>query len=795
MPLSEQSRTRLAVVATTFALPILYFHRASFTDEIFIARDILRVYYPLKKYWMERVSQLQFPDWYPYNALGQPYPGMLISGTFHPANLLYLVLPLGTALKFITLLSYVAALGGTYLFARLWGQGRGAALLAGVTYALGGYMVGISNNLLYLMAAATFPWALWGAERFLREPSAGRAAAAALPLCLVLLSGDPQSFALCNGLVVALVLLRPDRSSMRQLAPRAGLLIALGVLLSAVQILPVLGIREDARAPAPTLELATDFSLHPLRLLELALGPLFLDPNTATPASSALADEVFRSGMGSFWVNSVHMGLPALLLLGTALWVYRREPLTWKVSGLALLILVLSLGRVLPLYGWLYRWVPFWSSFRYPEKVLPYFLFLCALGAGAGLQLLRREPTVSRRLGQVSLVLALGCGLLAWGEWGPRLFSDGVIGTLWEKANPVVLEMLHGNFLFATVAAVITLGVMGGVLLRVHEPVPRAAALVALQAAILYVANEDTYQVTYSDVLEQPTSMVNVILNGEPETGAGRPRVYGAVEDLEPHGVPEGLRGIDIASLNMAAGLEPDTPALWHLESATSYLPAVSRRYSGLAGSIESLNLLLGRVAGLFHVRYITVGAREYAKAQGNRDVIVAEDPRLQAVMLRNPRTLPRAYLATPVCEPDEASARARILSRHFQPGRQVVLECPPGTRGDEAPNAPGGPGQVRFIRYAPEDVELEVEALQPTVLVLNDAYYTGWSATVDGQPAPILPANVAVRGVRLSAGNHRVTFTYRTPGLRLGALISLITLGVLGLAVFAERARRNSKP
>jgi uncharacterized membrane protein YfhO len=80
-------------------------------------------------------------------------------------------------------------------------------------------------------------------------------------------------------------------------------------------------------------------------------------------------------------------------------------------------------------------------------------------------------------------------------------------------------------------------------------------------------------------------------------------------------------------------------------------------------------------------------------------------------------------------------------------------------------------------------------------VLVLNDAYYTGWSAAVDGQPVPLLPANVAVRGVRLPAGNHRVTFTYRTPGLRLGALISLVTLGVLGLAVFAERARRNSKP
>ena len=197
MPLSQQARTRLAVVAAAVALPLLYFHRAAFTDKVFASRDILRVYYPLKQYWAERVSQLQFPDWYPYNALGQPYPGMLISGAFHPANLLYLVLPLGTALKLITLLSYMAALGGTYLFARLWGLSQSAALFSGLTYALCGYMVGISNNLLYLMAASTFPWALWGAERFLRTPSPARATVAALLLCLVLFSGDSQSFAVC----------------------------------------------------------------------------------------------------------------------------------------------------------------------------------------------------------------------------------------------------------------------------------------------------------------------------------------------------------------------------------------------------------------------------------------------------------------------------------------------------------------------------------------------------------------------------------------------------------------------
>lgn len=256
---------------------------------------------------------------------------------------------------------------------------------------------------------------------------------------------------------------------------------------------------------------------------------------------------------------------------------------------------------------------------------------------------------------------------------------------------------------------------------------------------------------------------------------------------------PEGLRLLDVLSLNIAAALEPDTPALWHLESARPYLPAVSSRVGRLTELEHPLDLWLGRLAGLFHVRYLTVGSQSYMKSGANRKVILAEDPRLQAVLLRNPRTLPRAYLGTPRCVPDQPTALDLILSGDFQPGRDVALECPPGEAQGEAPPDTAEPGHVRIVQYAPESAELEVEARQPAVLVLNDAWYEGWSATVDGQPAPILPANVAVRGVRVPAGPHRVSFTYRTPGLRLGAFISLGSLVLLGLAVLVERRKRTA--
>src|ERR1051326_8712623 len=155
---------RLAPAAVALAMTVAFFHPATLGGRIFIARDMLRVYYTLHRYWAERVSHGEFPDWFPYDALGQPLPGTLIAGVFHPAKLLYLVLPLATAMTVNVLLCSPLAFAGTFLFARRYGVAPASATLAGVLYAFGGYLVGITNNLAYLMAAASFPVALWGCD-------------------------------------------------------------------------------------------------------------------------------------------------------------------------------------------------------------------------------------------------------------------------------------------------------------------------------------------------------------------------------------------------------------------------------------------------------------------------------------------------------------------------------------------------------------------------------------------------------------------------------------------------------
>ena len=64
----------------------------------------------------------------------------------------------------------------------------------------------------------------------------------------------------------------------------------------------------------------------------------------------------------------------------------------------------------------------------------------------------------------------------------------------------------------------------------------------------------------------------------------------------------------------------------------------------------------------------------------------------------------------------------------------------------------------------------IETDAATPAYLVLSDTFDPGWSATVDGQPAPIWPAYVAFRAVYLPQGTTHGRFQLPPGGLRAWA-------------------------
>lgn len=94
------------------------------------------------------------------------------------------------------------------------------------------------------------------------------------------------------------------------------------------------------------------------------------------------------------------------------------------------------------------------------------------------------------------------------------------------------------------------------------------------------------------------------------------------------------------------------------------------------------------------------------------------------------------------------------------------------------------GSGTVEFISYSPTRIEMTVSSTSEAYLILNDAYYEGWQATVNGEASPIYRANVMFRAVHVPAGESIVIFKFVPMlwygSMAFGGLIWLITLGLL---------------
>jgi len=151
-----------------------------------------------------------------------------------------------------------------------------------------------------------------------------------------------------------------------------------------------------------------------------------------------------------------------------------------------------------------------------------------------------------------------------------------------------------------------------------------------------------------------------------------------------------------------------------------------------------------------------------------------------------NVAALPRAFIVhqAKIME-DEKEVLAALFAPTFDPTQEVVLSPPGQPIAAVMPLA--NAERVDIVEYTPEHVLIEAEVFSDGYLVLADAFYPGWRATVNDQTVEILRADYLLRAVRLSPGVHKVVFSYDPEPLRKGLIISLFFICSAGLWLAAS--------
>jgi hypothetical protein len=696
-------------------------------------RDAQQIYIPAKHYLAEVLRTGELPQWWPWDGLGAPMLAHPIYSTFHPSTVLYWLLPFWTAFTAQDLLGTYLALFGTWWLARTLNQPPASAFMAACLYAGNGYVMGLTEHPFMKLAAGTLPWYLAALLVAARRRGAWLVAPA-IAMGLLLLAGDPQ-IAILASIAGVVLLLAESRDLPHVVLGVASP--AVGGALAAVQLVPSLLLSGQTERATGAAGL-NHWTLDAVHLAAIAM-PFEVDG--------------FAFHMG--------FGLAALGLAAAGIVTLRRKPLTGALVGLLVFSIWVSLGDSFGLNTVMRRIVPVWGELRFPIKSIVLGMLALALLAGEGLQQMR--PTIGSRVPR----------LVAWIAAGASMAGSAAI---FQHANvpigPGDVRVLVG---FIAIAA-----------LSFAESPGRVWLAVALVSAEVIAIGIDAMPTVRPEFYE-PSPLVDVLrTHGVGLTGSS----FDAFDDPPPPVQERPLRVARSAgSQNSLYG------AFFGLPVLTSYSSATSLRLWRTWGSNPDLRDFT-RLAGIFGESYLVLPASRVAWALSDlgADTVIGSEPTFGFTALHLRRSLPRAYAVRRGRTVESASQAGEILHGHaFKPGREVLLEGP-SSRPDWADRSDAPAVEAAVASRTNSTVTLDADLPWDGFVVLNEAWFNGWSATVDGKPTPVLVANGCVRAVEAAHGRHRVVFAFQTPGLAPGAIVTALAWASCACAaiMLARKHQRN---
>ena len=702
--------------------------------------DQLLYFPPWRQFLREELLSGHFPLWNPYILGGVPFAACIQAAPFYPTNLLLFWLPVVPFSLVAAFLKLFFAGFFTALHLRRLGVSREGSALAGIVFALSGFMIAWLGHP-HTNTACLLPALFW-ALGCLREQSAPRPAAVlGLVIGMALLGGHPPTMLHVFGAAAAyaVFLAGSAKPSMRRrFLLFAGLALLVGAGLSAPAILPYL-----EYYPLSSTGAASNYLARWGTRLSPWLGLHLLMPlASGSPARGAevLAGAFALGPENNFIERAGWTGLLPLLLAGLAGWRRRREPEVLFHGGLAVVGLAAALG-VFPL-PYIWKFLPGYSSVN-PTRLLLVWGFGVAALSGLGFDACAALPREIKR--------RLAVGFVAVVVLAASLYARTIFRVSGDLTPAEISFSLTEILLFMGEACVATWLIWDRDRLRRYGLFFAAAALLRFGLGVNPSAPAEIFY---------PETPAIAAMKAAVGTG----RVFGLGWALEPNlGMPFHLRD--------PRGRDFSTPA--------RYERLVTGRAIDFAFFTGVPDLPVN--SSLLAVSVLAATAKNVAAVPKGWKKIYEGD----LFVFKSPAPVSRALFVPEARAASSAEVLTAAQTPGFDPARTVWLD-------DGAVLAPARRtrGRARIVSDGADEVGVEVDSDGPGWLLLLDNWFPGWEATVDGKASVVRRADYSFRAVEVPGGRSLVSFRYRPASFRLGCLLA--ALAFLALAAGFSR-RYNS--
>jgi len=706
--------------------------------------DAYTIYYPLRFHLGERLRAAELPLWDPHRFAGLPFAANSQAAVWYPPSWLFALGGTALVYSWILVLTRLGGLLLAYWFFRLLRLHPLASAAGAVIFMFSGFFTGWGVHITFVSSGVWLPLALGGITMIFRARPRFGVPAAAAGLGLSALGGHPQvtiyvwlAAAVWAAVLAAGVIADHRRDGTGAVggallvpAFTAAVAFVLGGGIASIQLLGSLELGSDIIRGVEIYELLIASALPARQILALLIPDRFgnpVDGNGLEPPNYTEA--------------AMYAGIFTLVLVAVAVWS-RRDRFAWGFIVIGVISLLSAFGT--GFYRLLYEVVPGLDRVRAPGRIV--FLLDTALAglAAIGIDELIRRPrrwsvaiaSLGLLLGVVLSVTALNRGAIDPGYLFPRAIIAGI---LLMAGAAFCMPPWKGS----------------------HRPLMIGLPVLALVTLDLWLFGFRYHPFQPQDELYRTDAAIDYL-----ESPSGpRPRfvrlnrywiqVNGALVhelfDVQGYDALIPRRYVDLISL-----------AEDQHENAQAF---------NVVYNLSEPSLTEDPVLDLLGVRYVL--GKHGTEELGHP---LAGDA--YAVFGRQD-ALPPAFLVhcwTWVAEGTAIDDVALMGTSELR--TWVVLEPPPDQAAPPDRSTQCEPGsEVAVETYKSERVVLSADTDRDAVLVLTDTWDPGWQATIDGQPTTVLRADHALRAVRLSAGEHRVIFSYEPSWLLPGAAVSTSSL------------------